>query len=173
MQVMERRDALELMQKCRAWIRSVFDFALSEEMIAHNPVPQKDLVLKKHKEKRHPGLKNREDAAQFLRNLFEYPGRAETRLAIWLQMLMATRPSELRLAETSFDADTDTGLVRAGYAALTTLVGITEAWPSVVDQETDPIRIVSAIVPGAPLEPTHEVPDANVRGNLHRPAGAS
>jgi len=99
MQVMERRGALELMQKCRAWIRSVFDFALSEEMIEHNPVPQKDLVLKKHKEKRHPGLKSREDAAQFLRNLFEYPGRAETRLAIWLQMLMATRPSELRLAE--------------------------------------------------------------------------
>ncbi len=80
--------------------------------------------------------------------------------------------SELRLAETSFDADTDTGLVRAGYAALTTLVGITETWPSAVDQETDPIRIASAIVPGAPLEPTHEVPDANVRGNLHRPAGA-
>ncbi|MEO7320317.1 MAG: integrase arm-type DNA-binding domain-containing protein, partial [Nitrosospira sp.] len=99
MQVMERRGALELMQKCRAWIRSVFDFALSEEMIEHNPVPQKDLVLKKHKEKRHPGLKSREDAAQFLRNLFEYPGRAETRLAIWLQMLVATRPSELRLAE--------------------------------------------------------------------------
>src|SRR5687768_3132900 len=99
LQVMEHRGALELMQKCRAWIRSVFDFALSEEMIEHNPVPQKDLVLKKHKEKRHPGLKSREDAAQFLRNLFEYPGRAETRLAIWLQMLMATRPSELRLAE--------------------------------------------------------------------------
>ncbi|SFU77240.1 tyrosine-type recombinase/integrase [Nitrosospira multiformis] len=99
MQVMERRGALEIMQKCRAWIRSVFDFALSEEMIEHNPVPQKDLVLKKHKEKRHPGLKSREDAAQFLRNLFEYPGRAETRLAIWLQMLVATRPGELRLAQ--------------------------------------------------------------------------
>lgn len=106
MQVMERRGALELMQKCRAWIRSVFDFALSEEMIEHNPAPQKDLVLKKHKEKRHPGLKSREDAAQFLRNLFEYPGRAETRLAIWLQMLVATRPSELRLAEwTEFDLE--------------------------------------------------------------------
>lgn len=99
LQVMERRGALELMQKCRAWIRSVFDFALSEEMIEHNPIPQKDPVLKKHKEKRHPGLKNREDAAQFLRNLFEYPGRAKTRLAIWLQMLLVTRPSELRLAE--------------------------------------------------------------------------
>jgi integrase len=99
MQVMERRGALELMQKCRTWIRSVFDFALSEEMIEHNPIPQKDLVLKKHKEKRHPGLQSREHATQFLRNLFEYPGRAETRLAIWLQMLVATRPSELRLAE--------------------------------------------------------------------------
>jgi site-specific recombinase XerD len=65
MQVMEQRGALELMQKCRAWIRSVFDFALSEEMIQHNPVPQKDLVPKKHKEKRHPCLQSRQDAAQF------------------------------------------------------------------------------------------------------------
>lgn len=106
MQAMEQRGALELMEKCRAWVRDVFDFALGEGMIEHNPIPQKDLVLKKHRSESHPRLKNREDAGQFLRNLFEYPGRAETRLAIWLQMLVATRPSELRLAEWSeFDLD--------------------------------------------------------------------
>lgn len=106
MQVMERRGALELMGKCRAWIRAVFDFALSEELIQQNPVPENDLVLEKHKGESHPSLKSREDVAQFLRNLFEYPGRAETRLAIWLQILVATRPSELRLAEwAEFDLD--------------------------------------------------------------------
>lgn len=106
MQVMERRGALELMGKCRAWIRAVFDFGLSEELIQQNPVPEKDLVLEKHKGESHPSLKSREDVAQFLRNLFEYPGRAETRLAIWLQILLATRPSELRLAEwAEFDLD--------------------------------------------------------------------
>lgn len=106
MQAMEQRGALQLMEKCRSWIRNVFAFALAEEMIKHNPIPEKDLLLKKHRGESHPRLKNREDAGQFLRNLFEYSGRAETRLAIWLQLLVATRPSELRLAEwTEFDLD--------------------------------------------------------------------
>ncbi|MGA7178131.1 MAG: integrase arm-type DNA-binding domain-containing protein [Thiobacillaceae bacterium] len=106
MQTMERRGALELMEKSRAWIREVFDFALSEGLIQHNPIPPKDLVLQKHKGNSHPALRNRQDAGQFLRNLKEYSGRDETRLAIWLQMLIATRPGELRLAEwTEFDFD--------------------------------------------------------------------
>jgi integrase len=106
MQAIERRGALELMAKCRAWIRGVFDFALSEEMLKHNPIPKEDLVLRKHTGENHPRIKSREDAGQFLRNLFEYPGRTETRLAIWLQMLVATRPGELRLAEwIEFDLD--------------------------------------------------------------------
>ena len=106
MQAMEKRGALELMEKCRAWIREVFDFALGEGMIEHNPIPQKDLLLQKHKGGSHPTLKNRQDGGKFLRNLQDYPGRIETRLAIWLQMLIATRPGELRLAEwTEFDFD--------------------------------------------------------------------
>ncbi|MDO8437888.1 MAG: integrase arm-type DNA-binding domain-containing protein [Nitrosomonadaceae bacterium] len=106
MQAMEQRGALQLMEKCRSWIRNVFAFALAEEMIKHNPIPEKDLLLKKHRGESHPRLKNRDDAGQFLRNLFEYSGRAETRLAIWLQLLVATRPSELRLAEwVEFDLD--------------------------------------------------------------------
>lgn len=109
MQAMEKRGALELMEKCRAWIREVFEFALGEGMIEHNPIPQKDLVLKRHRNVSHPRLKSREDAGQFLRNLSEYPGRVETRLAIWLQMLVATRPGELREAEWS-EFDFDKGL---------------------------------------------------------------
>lgn len=106
MQVMEKRGALELMEKCRAWIREVLDFSLGEGMIEHNPIPQKDLMLQKHKGESHPTLKNRQDAGLFLRNLQEYPGRIETRLGIWLQALIATRPSELRLAEwVEFDLD--------------------------------------------------------------------
>ena len=38
--------------------------------------------------------------------------------------------TELRLSEATFEPDTDTGLVRAGYAPLTTLVGVAEAWPN-------------------------------------------
>jgi integrase len=99
LQAMERRGALELMEKCRAWMREVFDFALSEGMIEHNPILPKDLRLRKHMGKSHPTFMNRQDAGKFLRNLLEYPGRIETRLAIWLQLLTATRPGELRLAE--------------------------------------------------------------------------
>lgn len=109
MLAMEKRGALELMEKCRAWIRDVFEFALGEGMLLHNPIPQKDLVLKKHRSVSHPRLKSREDAGRFLRNLFEYHGRLETRLAIWLQMLIAVRPGELRLAEWS-EFDLEKGL---------------------------------------------------------------
>jgi integrase len=106
MQVMEKRGALELMEKCRAWIREIFDFALGEGMIEHNPIPAKDILLQKHKSEGHPTLRNRQDAGKFLRNLQEYQGRIETCLAIWLQMLIATRPGELRLAEwAEFDLD--------------------------------------------------------------------
>jgi integrase len=106
MQAMERRGALELMEKSRAWVRNVFDFALSEGLIKYNPIPQKDVVLKKHRGGNHPRLKTRGDVGQFLRNLLEYSGRVETRLAIWLQILVVTRPGELRLAEwVEFDLD--------------------------------------------------------------------
>lgn len=106
MQIMEKRGALELMEKCRAWIRELFDFALCEGLIQHNPIPPKDLVLQQHQGKSFPTLRNRQDAGRFLRNLQEYSGRDVTRLAIWLQMLIAIRPGELRLAEwTEFDLD--------------------------------------------------------------------
>ncbi|MBK5290017.1 MAG: 5'/3'-nucleotidase SurE [Acidimicrobiia bacterium] len=78
--------------------------------------------------------------------------------------------TELQFAQVSFDPDTDTGLVRAGYASLTTLTGISEAWPG---EAADPVLVVPSVIPGAPLDPTHEVPDADQPGNLHRPAGAS
>ena len=109
MQAMEKRGALELMEKCRAWVREVFEFALGEGMIENNPIPKKDIVLKQHRNTSHPRLKSREDTGQFLRNLAEYQGRVETRLAIWLQMLVATRPGELREAEWS-EFDFDKGL---------------------------------------------------------------
>lgn len=125
MQAIEQRGALELMTKCRELIKKVFDFAQSERMIEHNPIPKEDLMLKKHRGEIHPRLKNREDAGQFLRNLFEYPGRTETRLAIWLQMLVATRPGELRLAEW-VEFDLDNGLWTIPLARMKTRKHMTE-----------------------------------------------
>lgn len=65
--------------------------------------------------------------------------------------------------------DTDQGTVEAGYAALTTLVGIAEAWPAgAVAGEPEP-QLTEQIVPGAVFEPVHRVPDASQSRSLHRP----
>ena len=78
--------------------------------------------------------------------------------------------TELQLAEVEFEPDTDTGLVRAGYATLTTLVGVAEAWPTDDTHSDDlPPHLSQTIAPGAPLHTTHRVPDASARGGLHRP----
>jgi 5'-nucleotidase len=78
--------------------------------------------------------------------------------------------TELQLAEVEFEPDTDTGLVRAGYATLTTLVGVAEAWPADDTHSDDlPPHLSQTIAPGAPLHTTHRVPDASARGGLHRP----
>jgi 5'-nucleotidase len=78
---------------------------------------------------------------------------------------------ELRLAEHDFDDDTDTGVVRDGWAALTTLVGVVEAWPGdhQLDGDAAPGELVRSIVPGAPLDPAHRIPDAAGAGALRRP----
>ena len=78
---------------------------------------------------------------------------------------------ELKLTEVSFDADTDTGLVRAGYASLTTVVGVVEAWPD--ETQIGPPAIHERLTPGAPLQPAHQVPDPDGNAWLRRPAIAT
>jgi len=78
---------------------------------------------------------------------------------------------ELRLTEHDFDPDSDQGLVRAGYAAITTLVGVVEAWPAEegLGPGPEPAEVEERVVPGAPLHPAHRIPDASARGVLQRP----
>jgi 5'-nucleotidase len=66
--------------------------------------------------------------------------------------------------------DSDQGTVEAGYAAITTIIGIAEAWPPDTDGEA---RAVEArVVPGAPFEKVHALPDASIPRWLHRPLAA-
>jgi len=65
---------------------------------------------------------------------------------------------ELTLTEHDFDPTTDQGVVRDGWASLTTIVGVVEAWPGDV-----------GLAPGAPLVEAHRVPDASLEGVLRRP----
>ncbi|MDQ1458337.1 MAG: 5/3-nucleotidase, partial [Actinomycetota bacterium] len=73
---------------------------------------------------------------------------------------------ELRATGVAAPADSDQGLVDAGFASLTTLVGVAEAWPSETAGASD---VSSQVVPGATVEPVHAVPDASEPRSLHRP----
>ncbi len=73
---------------------------------------------------------------------------------------------ELRATGVAAPPDSDQGLVDAGFASLTTIVGVAEAWPSVDPGAPD---VSSHVVPGATVEPVHAVPDASAPRSLHRP----
>ena len=104
--IMQKRGALQLMDKCRGWIRNVFDFALSDKLISENPIPIKDERLLKHVSEKYPRLNNTADAGKLLRNLVEYGGSFEVATCVFLQISFAQRPSELREAKWSeFDLD--------------------------------------------------------------------
>ncbi len=83
---------------------------------------------------------------------------ADGRLQFELQTTGATPPP-----------DSDQGLVEAGYAAITTIVGIAEAWPPEVES---PTSVETHVVPGAPFEAVHTIPDASLPRWLHRPLAA-
>jgi 5'-nucleotidase len=57
------------------------------------------------------------------------------------------------------DADTDQGTVQAGWASITSLVGVVEAWPgaSATGPVGEPAELEGRIVPGAALHPTHRL----------------
>jgi 5'-nucleotidase len=77
---------------------------------------------------------------------------------------------ELVPSEYDPEPDTDEGLLRAGYASLTTLVGVVEAWPA--DEHLEPLDLgglEERIVPGADLHPVHRLPDATEHRSLRRP----
>jgi 5'-nucleotidase len=76
---------------------------------------------------------------------------------------------ELRATGVAAPPDSDQGLVDAGFAALTTIVGVAEAWPS---EQSGAPDVSSHVVPGAAVEPVHAVPDASAPRSLHRPLHA-
>ena len=68
--------------------------------------------------------------------------------------------------------DTDQGAIDDGWASLTTLVGVTEAWPvSPAPDSADAAATAVEVhmVPGAELHPVHKVPNGSVASVLLRP----
>lgn len=74
---------------------------------------------------------------------------------------------ELRATGVSPPPDSDQGLVEQGYASLTTIIGVAEAWP--VEFAGGDDTVTSSVVPGVDVEPVHAVPDASAPRSLHRP----
>lgn len=70
--------------------------------------------------------------------------------------------------------DTDQGTVNEGFAAITTLVGVVEAWSADVDLAADAaldgLTMADKVVPGVPLQAVHAIPDASEHRSLRRPA---
>jgi 5'-nucleotidase len=62
---------------------------------------------------------------------------------------------ELRATDEPLPPDTDTALCEAGYATLTTIVGIAESWPT----EQRETNVAQRAVPGAPFDLLQEIPD--------------
>jgi 5'-nucleotidase len=85
---------------------------------------------------------------------------------------------ELRATGASPPPDSDQGLCDAGFATVTTITGIAEAWPpdgAAEDPELDVdglIDVGEVVVPGAPFEAVHMIPDASQPHYLHRPLAA-
>ena len=71
------------------------------------------------------------------------------------------------------DEDTDQGAVEAGWASISTLVGVAEAWPPDVDQPDRRPDFDARVTPGAPLHAVHEMPDASQQHWLRRPQTGS
>lgn len=104
--IMQKRGALELMDKTRGWIKNVFDFALSDKLISENPIPLKDERLIKHVGGKFPHLESMADAGKLLRSLVEYAGSFEVATCVYLALHFAQRPTELRAAKwVEFDLD--------------------------------------------------------------------
>lgn len=104
--IMQKRGALEIMDKTRGWIRAVFDFALADKLIEGNPIPAKDERLDKPVVVSYPRLESLKDAGKLLRNIIDYGGSSEVTTCVYLQIHFAQRPSELRCAKwVDFDLD--------------------------------------------------------------------
>lgn len=103
----ESRGAIEQAARALRWIKSIARYSVASGRIDRSPLTDVMAaeVLVKRTAKRYPHLE-RQEIGNFLRALTEYPGKAETRIAVNLLLLTAVRTGELRAAKwEEFDLD--------------------------------------------------------------------
>jgi integrase len=102
---MESRGALELLSRTRRWCSEVLCYAIGEGLREDDPASYIRKVLKKNESKNYPHLEHKQ-LGDFLRKLYDYQGRPESRLAVTLLLHTSVRTGELRAAKwKEFDLD--------------------------------------------------------------------
>lgn len=91
----EKRGALEIASKTRQWCGMVFRYGIATGRAKYNPVPDLRGAIKSRQTQHYAAL-NREDFAEFLRQLDTYQGAEQTRLALRMLALTFVRTGELR-----------------------------------------------------------------------------
>jgi len=95
---MESRGALELLSRTRRWCSEVLRYAIGEGLREDDPATYLRSVLKKNESRNYPHLEQKQ-LGDFLRKLYDYQGRPESRLAVMLLLHTAVRTGELRAAK--------------------------------------------------------------------------
>lgn len=114
------------------------------------------------------------------RPLEEVRGMRWARMATFGEVRAAVEGAEEGRLQFRFDApheqehpDSDSALLREGYATLTALVGVVEAWPADEGLEaTGGVSVSEALVPGAPLHAVHRLPGADGAVTLRQPSAS-
>lgn len=106
---LKKREALghyETVRRLRSTISAVFRYAVASGVAETDPTfALKDALIQPTVTHR-AAITDRETLARYLVALNDYGGRPETRIGLWLLMLFACRPGELRLARwTEFDLE--------------------------------------------------------------------
>ena len=96
----EARGAVEQAARALRWAKAICRYAVATGRLASSPLSDvlASDVLEPRKTKSHPHLTSGE-LGEFLRQLHDYPGRPETRIAVQLLMLTFVRTGELRAAQ--------------------------------------------------------------------------
>lgn len=95
----EDRGAFDVARRVLQDIKRIFSYAISRDLLKHNPASELTGVVKSYKKKHHPSMKNKE-LGQFMYDLDCYAlnGFYVTQYALQLLVYTFTRSGEIRLA---------------------------------------------------------------------------
>jgi integrase len=96
---MERRGALESVQRVKQICGQVFRFAVAEGSVERDVTQDLKGALEKHKAGHHPAITDPKQTGELMRAIYGYTGTPYTVAAIKLLPLVFVRPGELRTAE--------------------------------------------------------------------------